>query len=66
MRLLKFRKSKEYQNYKLSKHSDIYESIASELSSNAQHVYEIAHGKKINSYDDFVILDRLKRCEILK
>ena len=67
MKLFGFkRKSKEYQSYQSSKHSEIYEQIAKGLDSNAQHVYEIAHGKSVNIYDDFVILDQLRKYKILK
>lgn len=54
-----FRKSNPIQDYSSSKHSGVYEKIARELNSSAQHVYDIAHGKSVDSYDDFVILDRL-------
>ena len=61
-----FKKRKKYWQYKLSKHAGIYEKIASELNSDAQHVYELAHGKTVKCYDDFVIIDRLFQCKILK
>ena len=53
-------------DYKSSDHSSIYEKIAKELNSKAQHVYEIAHGKACKCHDDFVIADRLIRNGILR
>ena len=60
-----FKKGETTQDYSSSKHSGVYEKIAHELNSSAQHVYEIAHGKKIENYDDFVILDRLLKYGII-
>ena len=67
MKLIKFfKKGKEYQDYSSSEHSEIYEKIARELNSNAQHVYELAHGRKLECYDDYVILSSLLRHGILR
>ena len=54
-----FKKRQKYGDYKTSENADKYEKIASELDSTPQHVYEIAHGKPLRSYDDYVIYDRL-------
>ena len=53
------KKRREFGDYKQSKNSSVYEQVASELNSHPQHVYEIAHGKALYSYDDRVIYDRL-------
>lgn len=40
-----FKKKHKYKDYLSSEKSLIYERIAEELNNDAQHVYEIAHGK---------------------
>ena len=60
-----FKKKQKYKDYKLSEKSLVYEKIASELNSHPQHVYEIAHGKALYSYDDLVIYDRLCQYDIV-
>ena len=54
-----FKKKREYGDYRLSENAAKYEEIASELGNTAQHVYDIAHGEALRSYDDYVIFDRL-------
>lgn len=67
MKLLRFfKKSKSYQSYKLSERASIYEKIAAELNNEAQHVYEIAHGKSPKCFDDLVICNRLSQNGIIK
>ena len=46
--------------------SSVYEKVASELDSDPQHIYEIAHGKALYSYDDYVIYDCLCRYGIVR
>lgn len=53
-------------DYRHSSHATHYEQIARSLNTVAQHVYEIAHGKRLRGYDDFVIQDRLFRAGILR
>ena len=61
-----FKKKKEFRDYKSSDNSLIYEKIAKELNNNAQHVYEIAHGKAIRCHDDYIISERLIQNGILR
>ena len=49
----------DYGCYKNSKHVELYEAIASEFRKEAQHVYEIAHGKYPKNYTDKLIRERL-------
>ena len=61
-----FRRKKNcYNSYKQSSHVPDYERIACELGTNAQHVYEIAHGKTIADFDDYVIYKRLRLLNII-
>lgn len=67
MKLLRFfKKRKRYQSYKMSERASVYEKIADELNNDAQHVYEIAHGKEVKSFDDLVICNRLSLYGIVK
>lgn len=51
-----FKKQKEsFGDYTQSRNATRYERIAERLSTSAQHVYEIAHGKLFHSHDDRVI-----------
>ena len=60
-----FKKKHKYKDYLSSEKSLVYERIAEELNNDAQHVYEIAHGKGCRCYDDFVIVEHLYRHGIL-
>ena len=60
-----FKKKQKYKDYLSSENSLVYERIAEELNNNAQHVYELAHGKTCRCYDDFVIVEHLYRHGIL-
>ncbi len=60
-----FKKRRVYKDYKHSSHVAIYERIAKELNATAQHVYEIAHGKRILCHDDYVILCHLEENKII-
>lgn len=42
----------KYGSYKDSKRASVYEEIASTFGVSPQHVFEIAHGKKIQSAED--------------
>ena len=55
----------EFGDYSLSSHAAIYEQIAKKLGTTPQHVYELAHGKGIECYDDRVILSELGSAGIL-
>lgn len=60
-----FKKKHKYKDYLSSEKFLVYERIAEELNNDAQHVYEIAHGKECRYYDDFVIVEHLYRHGIL-
>ncbi len=49
-----------FQRYEGSAHQKLYEEIAKDLNADPQHVYEIAHGKRIRCYDDEAILEQLR------
>ena len=70
MNILKFfskkKESEAYPHYSTSSHATTYEEIAKRLGATAQHIYEIAHGKGVKTYDDRVILDELVKAKILK
>jgi hypothetical protein len=61
MNILGFFKRKKncYSSYKQSSNASVYEQIADKLKTTTQHVYEIAHGKGLVCFDDFVIRDHL-------
>ncbi len=48
-----------FGDYKQSSHVKEYERIADEVKSSPQHVYEIAHGLDVKTYDDSIIWERL-------
>ncbi len=60
------RKAKHRRTYKESPNREKYERIASDLRTNPQHVYEIAHGKSLLSYDDRVIKEQLYQAGLIK
>lgn len=53
------KKKKTYADYTTSDHAAVYEKIANNLNTSPQHVYEIAHGKGVKTYDDRVIWSEL-------
>jgi len=60
-----FKKARTYGDYRQSRYASVYLCIAKDLRTEAQHVYEIAHGKSVKSFDDYVILDRLCQDKII-
>ena len=61
-----FKKRPHYGDYQSSSIASTYEMIAFGLNSNAQHVYEIAHGKPVKCHDDYVVYDRLCQYGIIR
>lgn len=49
----------KYGSYKDSKRASVYEEIASRFGVSPQHVFEIAHGKKLHSSEDSDIYSEL-------
>lgn len=49
----------KYGSYKHSKKASAYEEIAKYYRVAPQHVYEIAHGKKVKTYDDNLVFEDL-------
>ena len=48
-----------YGDYRKSRHRKIYEQIAERHNCEAQHVYEIAHGKRVREFDDRLVREAL-------
>lgn len=67
MSILGFHRKKNngFGSYKDSTHVEVYERIAADLRTMPQHVYEIAHGKLTQDFDDTVIRERLRAENIL-
>lgn len=51
--------------YKESKFRTAYESIADEVDSTPERVYDLAHGARAESHEDSVILDMLEKHHII-
>lgn len=48
-----------YGDYRRSQHVDLYEKIARKHNCSPQHVYEIAHGRRVREFDDRLIREAL-------
>ena len=59
------KKKNGFGSYTDSTHVELYERIAADLQTTPQHVYEIAHGKLTQDFDDTVIRERLRAENIL-
>lgn len=57
---------KSYGDYRNSMHKDVYEQIAGEYNCSPQHVYEIAHGKRVKGFDDRLVREALVTAGILQ
>ena len=55
-----------YGDYRKSQHKDEYERIAKRHNCNPQHVYEIAHGKRVTGFDDRLVREALVTVGILQ
>jgi len=64
-KLFSKKKPEVYPHYSQSSHASTYEEIAKKFGTTPQHVYEIAHGKGIGSYDDRVIVNELIEAKII-
>ena len=59
MTLATFLSKLRYGSYNNSSKASVYEKIANNYRVSPQHVYEIAHGKKLKSQDDQYIFEEL-------
>lgn len=59
MSLSSFFSKLRYGSYQDSPKAAIYEEVAKYYHVPPQHVYEIAHGKKLKSYDDNLVFEDL-------
>lgn len=65
MNLLNIFKRTAKETYRKSPRAHIYEHIATECKCSAQHVYDIAHGTPVKTYDDKRVHEALIRVGIL-
>ena len=56
----------KYGSYKFSSNASVYKTLARSYSVSPQHVYEIAHGKKVKTRDDRCIFEELRTMGIIK
>ena len=56
----------KYGSYTLSKKAHLYEQIAKDKGTTAQNVYEIAHGKPVNTSEERAIHDILLELGIIR
>jgi len=59
MSLSSFFDKLRYGSYRKSSKASVYEKIAEDFKVSPQHVYEIAHGKRIQDKKDRTIFDKL-------
>ena len=59
-------KRPSYGDYQESQHREVYERIAQTHNCSPQHVYEIAHGKRVREFDDRLVREALVNEGILQ
>ncbi len=59
-------KRNSFGDYRKSQHKEMYEQIAEKHNCAPQHVYEIAHGKKIRGFDDRLLREALVNAGIMQ
>ena len=64
-KLIKYFRRLKFGSYTDSKRAHLYEKIAQDRGTTAQHVYEIAHGKPVNTSEDQIIHDILLELGII-
>lgn len=57
---------RSYGDYRISHHRADYEQIAQKHNCSPQHVYEIAHGKRVKGFDDRLVREALVMAGIVQ